>query len=161
MINNNDIIRRVRYIFDFSDEQMIGIFAKADFNVTRSQISQWLKKDDDPEIRAIEDQYLATFLNGLIIEKRGLKEGASVPIPEKRLTNNIVLRKLKIALNYRDDDMLATYHLAGVKMSKHELSAFFRKPTQKQFRQCKDQYLRNFLKGLQIKMRHTNEKQES
>jgi len=38
-------------------------------------------------------------------------------------------------------------------ISKHELSAIFRKPGQKQYRECKDQFLRNFLYGLQFKER--------
>jgi uncharacterized protein YehS (DUF1456 family) len=63
------------------------------------------------------------------------------------------LRKLKIALNFKDDDMIAALELAGVKMSKHELSAFFRKPDHKHYRTCQNQVMRNFLKGLQLKFR--------
>ena len=47
-MDNNDIIRRIRYAFDLSDAKMIEIFALADHEVTRPQISNWLKKDDDP-----------------------------------------------------------------------------------------------------------------
>jgi uncharacterized protein YehS (DUF1456 family) len=43
--------------------------------------------------------------------------------------------------------------LRGFRLSKHELSAFFRNPTQPQYRECKDQVLRNFLMGLQMKYR--------
>lgn len=152
MISNNDILRRIRYIFDFGDDDMIGVFSSADFVVTRSQVSEWLKKDEDPEKREISDQYMAAFLNGLINVKRGKKEG-SQPIPEKRLNNNLVLRKLKIALNLRDDDMIEIFKNAGIKISKPELSAFFRKPGHQKYRDCQDQYLRNFLQGLQIKFR--------
>ncbi|ALO13744.1 hypothetical protein L21SP5_00062 [Salinivirga cyanobacteriivorans] len=152
MVSNNDILRRVRYIFDFGDDDMIGLFSSADFVVTRSQVSEWLKKDEDPEKSDISDQYLAAFLNGLINVKRGKKEGPQ-PIPEKRLNNNLVLRKLKIALNLRDDDMIGIFKIAGIKISKPELSAFFRKPGHQKYRDCQDQYLRNFLKGLQIKFR--------
>jgi uncharacterized protein YehS (DUF1456 family) len=95
---------------------------------------------------------LATFLNGLIIEKRGKKEGPQ-PIPEKQLNNNIILRKLKIALNLKDEDILDLLKLAGLEISKHELSAFFRKPGQNQYRECKDQVLRNFLSGMGMKYR--------
>ncbi|MDA3818247.1 MAG: DUF1456 family protein [Prolixibacteraceae bacterium] len=71
-----------------------------------------------------------------------------MPVAEKRLTNNIVLRKIKIALNLKDEDMLEILGLVDFKISKHELSAFFRKPTQSQFRPCKDQILRYILQGL-------------
>ena len=76
-----------------------------------------------------------------------------MPIPEKQLTNNLILRKLKIALDYKDTDVLDIFDIAEFDISKHELSAFFRKPGQKQYRECKDQFLRNFLFGLQRKFR--------
>ena len=151
-MTNNDILRRVRYIFDLSDERMINIFAQADYEVTREQISDWLKKDDDPAFQKCSDTRLAIFLNGLINDKRGKKEGAP-PEPEKRLTNNIVFVKLKIALNLKADDIIEIMALAGFQIGKHELSAFFRKPGHKHYRECKDQVLRNFLKGLQLKYR--------
>jgi uncharacterized protein YehS (DUF1456 family) len=95
---------------------------------------------------------LAIFLNGLIVDKRGKKEGP-LPEPEQRLTNNIVFTKLKIALNLKADDVLEILAQVNLSMSKHELSAFFRKPGHKHYRDCKDQVLRNFLKGLQLRYR--------
>lgn len=151
-MDNNDIIRRIRYAFDINDSKMIEFFALGDSQVTRSQISSWLKKDIDPDYVALPDFQLAIFLNGLITEKRGKREGAK-PIPENRLNNNIIFRKLKIALNLKDIDILELLKLADLKISKHELSAFFRKPGQSQYRECKDQILRNFLRGMQMKYR--------
>ena len=147
----NDILRRVRYIFDFNDKKMIAIFEQGDRKTDRTEISNWLKKDEDPDWVAIYDDDLARFLNGLIIERRGKKEGPP-PVAEKSLSNNIVLRKLKIAMNFRSEDILETLARADLQVSKYELSAFFRKPTHKHFRKCKDQILRNFLKGLQLKI---------
>lgn len=151
-MTNNDILRRLRYIFDLSDSNMIALFHKAGQETTREQISDWLKKDDDPAYRACRDPEMALFLNGLIIAKRGKKDGPQ-PEPEQRLNNNIIFRKLKIALNLKDQDILEIMTLARFRMSKHELSAFFRKPDHPHYRQCKDQILRNFLKGLQFKFR--------
>ena len=151
-MNNNDILRRVRYIFDFSDSTMMAIFALAGHPATRGEISEWLKKDDDPACQPLSDTQLAVFLNGLISLNRGKKEGPQ-PEPEERLNNNIIFRKLKIALNLKDDDILAMMGLAKFSLSKHELSAFFRKPGHKNYRECQDQILRNFLKGMQVKYR--------
>ncbi len=151
-MTNNDIFRRLRYIFDFNDSKMIELFRLADYETTRAEVSDWLKKEDDEAFQELKDESLAIFLNGLINAKRGKREGPQ-PKPEKVLDNNIILRKLKIALNLREEDMLKVFELAKVKIGKHELSAFFRKPTQKQYRACQDQYLRNFLKGLQVKYR--------
>ena len=149
-MTNNDILRRIRYTFEFNDTKMIEIFALADFQVTRGQISDWMKKDDDPSYLELEDMHLCIFLDGFINDKRGKKEGAQF-LPEKQLNNNTIFRKLKIALNLKDDDMLEILELAGMRISKHELSAFFRNPLQEQYRPCKDQILRNFLNGMQKK----------
>lgn len=149
-MTNNDILRRLRYTFDFSDSKMMAIFAQADSEVTRSDVSQWLKKDDDLDYKSLSDTELACFLNGLINDKRGKKEGVQ-PEPEKKLSNNIILKKLKIALNLKAEDMLEILTSVDFRLSKHELSAFFRKPEHKHYRECKDQVLRNFLSGMQDK----------
>ena len=151
-MTNNDILRRIRYTFDFSDSKMIAVFALADLEVTREQISDWLKKDDDLSFKECSDTKLAIFLNGLIIDKRGKKEGP-LPEPEHRLSNNIIFRKLRIALNLQAEDILEIMGLAGMRISKHELSAFFRRPDHKHYRECKDQILRKFLQGVQLKYR--------
>jgi len=156
LMNNNDILRRIRYTFDFGDSKMISIFHAADYKVTRAQVSDWLKKDDDPEQVECTDTELAIFLNGLINDKRGKKDGAQ-PEPEKRLSNNMIFTKLKIALNLKAEDILAIMGLAEFSMSKHELSALFRKPGHKNYRDCKDQVLRNFLNGMQLEYRDSAE----
>jgi uncharacterized protein YehS (DUF1456 family) len=151
-MENNQIIRRLRYAFDIRDQEMIRLFKLGNTDVSREQVSSWLKKDIEPEWKALPDFQLAAFLNGFITEKRGKKDGP-MPIPEKQLNNNIILRKLKIALSLKDDEILEILSKADFNISKHELSAFFRKPGQNQYRECKDQVLRNFMKGLQLKYR--------
>ncbi|MBT4362503.1 MAG: DUF1456 family protein [Deltaproteobacteria bacterium] len=154
-MTKNDILRRIRYTFDFSDDKMITIFALANHKVTRAEISDWMKREEDPAYKILYDDELAVFLNGLIIEKRGRKEGP-VPKPEKKLTNNVILKKLQIALNLRSEELLDVLMLADLKVSKYELSAFFRKPDHKHYRPLRDQILRNFLNGVQIKYRKTD-----
>lgn len=149
---NNDILRRIRYTFSFDDTKMIAIFAAADDTVTREQVNSWLKKEDDDDFVNLSDFEMAIFLNGLINVKRGKKDGPQHE-PEKRLSNNLIFLKLKIALNLKAEDVLAIMNLAEFHLSKHELSAFFRKPDHKHYRVCKDQILRNFLKGLQLQYR--------
>lgn len=151
-MTNNDILRRIRFIFDFSDTKMLALFGLAGLLVTRGQISDWLKKEDNPAYQQCSDKQLAVFLNGLIIDKRGAKPGAQ-PEPEQRLNNNVIFRKLKIALNLQADGILEIMALAQMRLSKHELSAIFRNPEHKHFRDCNDQLLRNFLKGVQLKYR--------
>ncbi len=151
MLNNNTL-RSLRYTFNLSDSKMMALFALAEYPVTREQVSQWLKKDDDPDFKTLEDVELAIFLNGLIFKKRGKKEGP-LPVPEKRMNNNAVFRKIKIALDLKSEDVKEILNLANSPISDHELSAFFRKPDHKNYRACQDQILRCFLKGLQLKYR--------
>ncbi|WP_075352431.1 YehS family protein [Algoriphagus marinus] len=151
-MNNSDIIRTIRYIFNFKDPKMVEMFKAGGLEVKREQVANWLKREDEPFFEAIIDKDLAIFLNGFIIEKRGKKEGEE-PKPEKTLTNNIIFRKLRIALNLKEDDVLEILSSVGMHISPHELSAFFRNPTQAQYRPCKDQILRNFLRGLQKRYR--------
>jgi len=151
-MTNNDILRRIRYTFNFSDDKMIALFKQAEADVTRGEISDWLKKDDDPAYVRCNDTQMATFLNGLINANRGKKDGPQ-PEPEHAINNNIILRKLKIALDLKNEDVLELLELAEFRLGKHELSAFFRKSDHKHFRECKDQVLRNFLAGMQVKYR--------
>lgn len=150
-MTNNDILRQLRYIFDFSDEEMKEVFAAADYEVERWKVSDWLKKDDEQQL-LLHNSELNFFLDGMINQKRGRKDSYQLKT-DKELTNNQVLRKLKIALNLKDHDLLSIYELVNVKVGKHELSAFFRNPKQSQYRDMGNQYLRNFLHGLQVKMR--------
>ena len=159
-MTNNDILRRIRYIFDFSDKQVIEIFASADCIVSREQISDWLKKDDDPVYQVISDELFASFLNGLINTKRGKKDGEQAK-PETQLNFNIIFRKLKIALNLQADDVINILQLTDFTISKHELSAFFRKVGHKHYRTCKEQVIRYFLQGLQLKHRPPSESKEA
>ncbi|CED71228.1 putative uncharacterized protein [Aliivibrio wodanis] len=152
-MTNNDILRRIRYAFDFDDTKMIALFAAADLEVTREQVCNWLKADDDKDYKSCQDVQLATFLNGLINDRRGKREGEQ-PKPEEKLTNNIILKKLQIALNLKADDVLDLMKLVNFRLSKHELSAFFRKADHKHYRICKDQVLRNFLQGVQHNQRN-------
>lgn len=113
------------------------------------RLQQWCLKEQDQNYVNCPNLQLAQFLNGLIIEKRGKQDGP-MPKPEKNLNNNLILKKLKIAFSLKAEEILAISAKADFNLSKHELSAFFRHPDHKHFRQCKDQVLRNFLMGLQL-----------
>ncbi len=144
------MLRRLRYTFNYNDKQMIALFSSVGASVTREQVSQWLKKDTDTDFVNCQDVDLATFLNGFINEKRGKKEGPK-PIPEKRLTNNIILTKLKIALNLKAEELIDLLASVDFRLNKPELSAFSRKVDHKHYRECKDQVLRNLLQAIDKK----------
>ena len=151
-MTNNDCLRRIRYILDFDDSKMIAILKLANVETDRKEVSAWLKQDDDPAFQECSDASFAAFLNGLIVALRGEKDGEP-PRVENKLNNNMIFMKLKIALNLQAEEILQILETAGQEISKHELSAFFRRPDHKHYRECKDQILRNFLNGLRINYR--------
>jgi len=159
-MTNNDILRRIRYILDFDDMKMIETFAMADIEIRRGHIVSWLLKEGEHSYQECNDKMLATFLNGLISMKRGKKKGLQ-PKPENSLTNNLILKKLKIALNLQSEDIIEILALSDFELSAPELSSFLRKPGHRNYRVCKDQVLRNFLMGLQIKLRDKEKKRPS
>ncbi len=151
-MTNNDCLRRIRYILDFDDNKMIAILGLANVQTDRAEISAWLKQDDDAGFVECNDAAFAAFLNGLIVALRGEKEGEP-PRVETKLNNNMIFMKLKIALSLQAEDILQILESAGQEISRHELSAFFRRPEHKHYRECKDQILRNFLTGLRLNYR--------
>jgi uncharacterized protein YehS (DUF1456 family) len=154
-MTNNDILRRFRYALDISNSVMIDIFRQSGHEIDQSALIDLLKKEDDEGYRECTPGLMALFLDGLIIHKRGRRDTAAVPaVPhDDELTNNAILKKLRIALDLKEDDMIAIMQLASVTISKSELSALFRTPGHKNFKKCGDQFLRNFLQGLTIRHR--------
>ncbi len=155
MITNNDILRRLRYALDIKDTSMIDIFKLAEHEITRSKLLDLLKKEEEDGYIDCSDEVMELFLDGLIIHKRGKRENVSGRVEKmvEPLTNNSILKKLRIALKFREDEMLSTLKLAGMSLSKSELSALFRKEGQRHYKECGDQILRNFLKGLTTRFR--------
>ncbi|CAA9890163.1 conserved hypothetical protein [Candidatus Methylobacter favarea] len=153
---NNEVLRRLRYALDLNDQTMIEIFALSGVKISRDDLLKLLKKDNQAGFVELKNKLLDQFLDGLIIYKRGKQE--SLPGQEKKpaapLTNNSMLKKLRIALAFKEADMLNALKLADFKLSKGELSAFFRQKGLKHYRECGDQILRNFLQGLTIHFRN-------
>ena len=127
---------------------MLSIFKLGGYEASKPELATWLAREEEPEFVLCEDEKLARFLNGLIIKNRGPKDDG-IPEPENVLSNNMVLRKLKIALDLQADDLLEILELNEFTLSKHELSALFRCPDHKNYRECLDQLLRNFLDGME------------
>ena len=154
-MNNNDVLRQLRYALNMNDSTMIEIFKLADHEIGQTILTGLLKKEDEEGFVNCGDVVLGYFLDGLILYKRGRKEmkPGETRRSDSRLTNNIILKKMRIALELKEDDMLAVLKLAEVDISKSELSALFRKEGHKNYKECGDQFLRKFLKGLFIRYR--------
>jgi uncharacterized protein YehS (DUF1456 family) len=153
-MNNNDTLRRIRYALDLSDAEMVKVFGLGGETVTEDQTRTFMKKDEEEGAVYCTDAIFGRFLDGLIIDRRGPPPaGRPTPPAEAELTNNAKLKKLRIALNLKEDEMLATLKAGGHPLSRGELTALFRKPEHKHYRDCGDQVLRKFLNGLTKRLR--------
>ncbi|MDD1605502.1 MAG: DUF1456 family protein [Methylococcaceae bacterium] len=157
---NNDVLRRVRYALNLNDATMLEIFALSDCTITRDELLHFLKKDNEDGFIALDNSHMSQFLDGLITYKRGKQDNPPTKKAETELDNNGILKKLRIALEFKEEDMLHTLKLADFELSKGELSAFFRQEGHKHHRKCGDQVLRNFLQGLTIHFRQPHEEEE-
>lgn len=150
---NNDILRNVRYMLDLPDGRLGAITALAGLEVAQADFDAYLKRDDEPGYQDCPDTVMAHFLDGLIVYRRGRDEHRPAPPVAKRVGNNLVLKKLRVAFELRDEDMHAILEADDFPLSKSELSALFRKPDHPNYRPCGDQLLRHFLRGLTRRLR--------
>ena len=153
---HNDVLRSVRYALDLPDSRLVEIARLSGAELATADFAGHLKKEDEAGFVECDDATLLAFLDGLIIHRRGRMEarpGAPLPSPEKHLSNNTILKKLRVAFELKDEDMHQLLALAGFDISKPELSALFRQKGHKNYRVCGDQLLRNFLKGLSTRYR--------
>ena len=152
---NNDVLRSIRYMLDLSDNKVIEVIQLADpgFAIDKDDVRAFLLREDEPGYQACTDRVMAHFLDGLVIHRRGRDESLPPRPVEKRINNNVVLKKLRVAFRLTDVDIHKAFADAGFPVSRPELSALFRQPGHKNFRLCGDQLLRNFLKGLTLRVR--------
>ena len=152
---NNDVLRSIRYMLDLSDGKVVELIHLADASapVAKEDVQAFLKKDGEPGHAECSNRTLALFLDGLVFHRRGKDDSRAPRPPEKRVTNNVVLKKLRVAFELKDVDMHEILEVAGFPISKPELSALFRQSDHKNFKLCGDQLLRNFLKGLTMRVR--------
>lgn len=173
-MNNNDRLVRLRYALDIKDAEMVDIFKLGDLEIAKEEVQQLLTKVKGKQSQEEDEGYsvneylkkckntvLESFLNGLIIFKRGKQEmkpgepvkKAEMMIKNDQSVNNVLLKKLKIALSLTSDDILEILDETGVRISKSELSAVLRREGQRNYKECGDRYARNFLKGLAYRYR--------
>ena len=152
---NNDVLRSIRYMLDLGDTHVVEIVHLVDpaFSIDKADVQAMLLREEDPGYVECSNRVLAHFLDGLVIHRRGRNDALPPRPVEKRVNNNVVLKKLRVAFELKDVDMHRAFEDAGFPVSKPELTALFRAPDHHNFRLCGDQMLRNFLKGLTLRVR--------
>jgi len=151
-MTNNDLLRRLRYALDLNGVIIAETCALAGLEIGPADVLKLLKKEDEHGFVVCDDTVMGAFLDGLITRRRGPRDAApGLAQPSGGvLNNNLILRKLRIALELSDADMLELFRQAGVSLSKPELSALFRGIGQRNYKECGDQLLRNFVRGLTL-----------
>jgi uncharacterized protein YehS (DUF1456 family) len=147
-MTNNDILRRLRYALNLTDGQVAATIALTGEEANPVEVRRWLLRDEDDGFVELSGTGLCRFLDGFIIEKRGSRPGGTAPEPLEFLSTNEVLKKLRIALALRDDEVLEVFARSEFVVTKAELGSFFRKEGQRNFNKCPEQVLRKFIQGL-------------
>ena len=149
-MTNNDVLRRLRYTLNINNTAIVELYERANYKMSLETLDKHLKREDDDEYLECTDKELEAFLDGLIIWKRGEQTTppSNKPKPKFTFNHNVVLRKIRIAFELRDTDMLTVFELGEMPISKSELSAFFRKDNHRNYMPCQSQLLRKFLVGL-------------
>lgn len=152
-MTTNDVLRRLRYALSLDDAGVVALCAGVGFELSPEQVRSYTAKDAQPEWEECPTEVVDAFLDGLVLERRGPPPAGRTPPPKTELTTNVILRKLRIALILRDDDILRMLAAAGQPLSKSELSAFFRRRDHRHYQECGHQVLRKFLRGLTLELR--------
>lgn len=148
---NNDVLRSIRHMLKISELKLVEIVQLGGGYSTLEEMNGHLKKEEEGFLTCPQNT-MSHFLNGLIIYKRG-KDESRPPMTIDLPTNNVVLKKLRVAFELKDDEIMEILTQSGQNFSKNEISAFFRKSGHPNYRECGDQFLRQFLKGLTAKIR--------
>lgn len=140
-MNHHDLARRLAATFDLDEVRLAAVLALGGEPVAADEVASLL----GPVNRPVSDALLAQLLDGLIAQRRG---APAEPRPAGRLTNNAVLKKLRVALSLQEADVLAALSAGGHPLSARELGALSRSPDNKRYRACSDEVLDAFLTGL-------------
>lgn len=149
IMTNNEVFQHIRYIFALNADKLAVLFTHAQCPKSEEDITNYLRKNGEFAFSRLSDSDLASFLDGLIIQERGKRAGYVANLTQE-IDNNIVFNKIKIALALKADDIISVMQLGELTLSKHELSAFFRKTTHKHYRRCTDATLLAFFNGLHL-----------
>ncbi|MDZ5601295.1 DUF1456 family protein [Pseudomonas sp. RP23018S] len=152
-MNHNDVLRSLRYLIKANDAKIAEIIALSGLQVSPADIAHYVKKEEEPGFILCPQPVMAHFLDGLVTHRRGRDDSRPAQPVELPVTNNTILKKLRVAFELKEDDLHAILKAVNFPVSKPELSALFRKVGHDNYRPCGDQLLRNFLKGLTHRVR--------
>ena len=147
-MKTNDILYKIQKALNLSQKEMLEAYKLADYNMDAAHLDSLLKRRQDEGSKLCSYEELGVFLDGFVILKRG-------PSPKKKnedeaieLTNNLILKKLRIALELKEAETEIIFSLGEAELSKQQLASLFRKEGHKNFKECSNELLMAFLDGL-------------
>ena len=147
-MKNNELLQSICNTLDLAEEDLGALLALCDHDTVSA--SESASESDASLLQECSNKQLRCALEGLILAERGPRSDGKPPvINDKALSNNEVLKKLRIALNLQEEDMLLVFEEGGATLNPAELGALFRKQGNKHFRACSDELLLQFLGGFQ------------
>ena len=149
---NNDVLRSLRYTLDLNDSALLEMLQGVEPDLDIATLRSYLASEEDESFVRMDDELMVDFLDSLIVSERG-PSPQPAPATQLPLTNNTVLKKLRVAFTLHEVDLIEILQSVDFDVSKPELSALFRKPGHSNYRECGDQLLRQFLKGLTLRLR--------
>ncbi len=147
-MTNNEVMISVRYTLDIKNKEVVQMIKDGGVELNALDVVSLLKNEEEEGYVECPAETIHAFLDGLILQRRGPSDGPAKKFSTAKIDNNMALRKLRIAFEMKDTDMIATMKSVGFSVSKGEVGALFRAPAHKHYMKCGDQFLRNFLKGL-------------
>lgn len=149
-MRTNDIFRKITQSLTLDIAQIQQLFSLADIELSEKEVANLLKTDYQLGFEAMPEYVLLIFLNSLIEQQRGKKEDAEKAVIEKhaKVSNNDVLKKLRVAFNLHEQQVRESLALATIELTKSDLAALFRKPGHVHFKACDDELVLDFIEGL-------------
>ncbi len=147
LISTNDILYRIQKALNLTREEILEAYKLEAYEMNPSHLESLLKRRQEKGFMLCSYEELGVFLDGLVTLKRG-------PSPRRNadevveLTKNLILKKLRIALNLKESDTEIIFGLGDVKLSKQQMASLFRKEGHKNFKACSDELLIAFIEGL-------------
>ncbi|HEO98239.1 MAG TPA: DUF1456 family protein [Epsilonproteobacteria bacterium] len=148
ILTTNDILYRIKKALHLSDEEILKAYALEEYEMTPEHLENLLKRRLDKGFELCSFEELGVFLDGFVTLKRGPSDKKPSEDEALELTNNLILKKLRVALNLKEHELQMLFALADVELGKQQLSGLFRKESHKNFKLCSDELLDSFLEGL-------------
>jgi uncharacterized protein YehS (DUF1456 family) len=148
LIKTNEVLYRIQKALKLTTDDMLKAYKLEAYTMEASHLASLLKRHQEKDFIQASYEELGVFLDGLVTLKRGPSPKKSNEDEAVELTNNLILKKLRIALELKEAETEIIFGLADVELSKQQLSSLFRKEGHKNFRECSDELLMAFLEGL-------------